>query len=812
MFRLLLSHAPAIRSLLTIGLLFVAASGSLRAQAQVVRGVVVDQTGAGLPGVLLEVMDGTRVVATITTSADGSFEIPPEAGGSTVVASLSGFQPATVARADSARIVLALAYSMATTAVVAPELSAASPTSSLLGNDLPADTVSRLPSSKLQARESLPLLPAVVRGPDGLMQLGGARPHETPLLLDGFNVTDPATGISSINLPFETVGGVEVLRDPMAVTYGGLIGGLVQLDSRQGGDEFKAGVQGFVPRPRLSNPGFGRLEGIFPRVHVSGPLLGGRLHYVGAVEYDFERIAVPGVTQGSGPNLVQESATVFGRLDARINERNSVTFETLVFPNSTDSLGLSPRRDLYATTDLRERDVFAGGIVRHVLDGPGVLTLRFGVLTHSTELVPNGGGASWISPIGWSRNWFAHFSRHSARYSAEGVWSRTLKSPGGSHDLTLSGGVNTRSLTSTSAEGPVRVESTTGNLVRTVDFDDMSRVSVRDTIVDLAARDVWRLHERFQVDAGVRVDGARQYGPIAPSVRSGVRYTLKTKALTVIKAGVGTFVGNVPLAAAAFARHPRRIDRRMGDLGGEMIEAVYQPIAAALSFPRARVATVELERQIRPGLDAQIGFTKRESSRLATLDVPSQTGTVPIAIRSNGTASYHEIQLSVRQTWTDGQQIFASFVRSSAEGELNDFASVTQTFDVPLIQTGGRARFAADAPNRLLVWGTFNFPRKIVLSPVVEWRSGFPYSMLTQRQRYFGTPNSQRYPPFMAADAVIYKTFTVHNRSADLGLQIFNITNHFNPRDVYAVVGSPQFGGFANGVGRIVRGYMLVKW
>jgi hypothetical protein len=448
-----------------------------------------------------------------------------------------------------------------------------------------------------------------------------------------------------------------------------------------------------------------------------------------------------------------------------------------------------------------------------VLDGPGVLTLRFGVLTHSTELVPNGAGASWISPLGWSRNWFAHFDRHAVRYSAEGSWTRTLnRSRTGSHDLTLSGGVNVRSLTSTSAEGPVRVENTAGTLVRTVDFGDMARVDVRDSIVEVALRDVWRPHERLQVDAGVRVDGARQYGPLAPSVRSGVRYSLRTKTLTVIKAGVGTFVGSVPLAAAAFARHPRRVDRRMGEPGGAMMEAVYQPIAAPLSFPRARVATIELERQIRSGLDAQLGFTMRESSRLATLDVPAQSGTVPIAVRSTGTSSYHEIQLSVRQSWTDGQQLFASYVRSSAEGELNDFATLTQTFDVPLLQPGGRAQLAADTPNRLLVWGTFNFPRKVVISPVVEWRSGFPYSMLTERQRYFGTPNSLRFPPFMSADAVIYKTFTVHNRSADLGLQIFNITSHFNPRDVYAVVGSPQFGAFTNSVGRIVRGYMLVKW
>ena len=50
------------------------------------------------------------------------------------------------------------------------------------------------------------------------MRLGGARAYETPLLLDGFNVTDPATGTSSLNLPFEAVRGVDALRDPMAVS------------------------------------------------------------------------------------------------------------------------------------------------------------------------------------------------------------------------------------------------------------------------------------------------------------------------------------------------------------------------------------------------------------------------------------------------------------------------------------------------------------------------------------------------------------------------------------------------------------------
>ncbi len=64
----------------------------------------------------------------------------------------------------------------------------------------------------------------------------------------------------------------------------------------------------------------------------------------------------------------------------------------------------------------------------------------------------------------------------------------------------------------------------------------------------------------------------------------------------------------------------------------------------------------------------------------------------------------------------------------------------------------------------------------------------------------------------MAVDAVVYKTFTVKGRSADVGIQLFNLTHHDNPRDVYAVAGSSRHGQFTNSVGTIVRGYMLLKW
>src|SRR5258708_28321516 len=159
---------------------------------------------------------------------------------------MDGFETARVQRDSGAKIVLSIGRAQETTTVIAltPTRAPSSPTTSLLGSSLTASNISRLPSARLKARESLPLLPSVVRGPDGLMQLGGARAHETPVLLDGFNVTDPATGNSSMNLPFEAVRGVHALRDPMSGTFGDLLGCLGRISSRRGGRKVALGGQG----------------------------------------------------------------------------------------------------------------------------------------------------------------------------------------------------------------------------------------------------------------------------------------------------------------------------------------------------------------------------------------------------------------------------------------------------------------------------------------------------------------------------------------------------------------------------------------
>ncbi len=771
--------------------------------------MVVDQTGLPLPGATVELLAGSTVTSTITARSDGSFEFPARLRGSRVVVRLQGFTTVSVPRADASRIVLPLARTEETIEVRGSALSESSPVAPLLGNALTATEIARLPNTRLQARESLPLLPSVIRGPDGLMRLGGARPSESPMLLDGFDVTDPATGLTSISLAYEAVNGVEVLRDPMTATYGGLMGALFKVETRAGSEK-QMGVQGFVPRPRFQSPGFGRIEGIFPRFFIGGSSKTGRVRYFSAVEYNFERIVVPDVTRGSGPNIVEKTGSLFTRLDIATSPHHQLTLHGLIFPSATDLQGLSVRRDEAAAPDVSAVDLFGGITSRRTFENSTVLTVRVGALAHNSRIRQNGSGPSLLSALGWRQNWFSHVTRDAVRYSAAVTLDRALQTSKGSHDLTVAASLRARRLRGSVSEDQVSVEDEDGSLVRAVEFGAPSSISAHDWPYDVAVRDLWRPNDRVQLDAGFRVDGISQYGAL-PSARGGIRYALDESGATVFKGGVGNFVGKIPLAASAFGGYPVRIESLIDPASGQERSSVFQPTVEQLRLPNAFAVTLQLERQLRPGLDAQVGFTRRSSSGLATLDVPRQGG--PLAVSSNGRSTYKEVQVSVRQTWGRSQQLFVSYVRSSARGELNDFMALFTGFDQPLLQPGGISRLSADAPHRWLAWGTLNTPFwGIVMSPVMEWHSGFPYSVVDPQYFYLGEPNGGEYPAFFGVDMIAYKTVSYKNRAADLGVQLFNLTNHDNPRAVYPVFASSQFGTFANSVGPIVRGFMMIKW
>lgn len=788
---------------------FLWASAAIAAAGQI-RGVVVDQAGLTVPGATVELRARTKVLESTVSSNDGTFAFTVSDPDGVVVVSLLGFETISVPLANAGRIELALAGVTERTTVSVTDSREATPTDATIGRAIRTETAQRLPTARQHVLDALPLLPSVVRGPDGLLQIDGARPHEAPLLVDGFNVTDPATGVSAIDLPLESVSRVDVLRDPAAVTFAGALGPLVSLETRTGGDRFEFGAQGFVPRLRYGSGGFGRVEGLFPRTYAGGQSRDGRLRYFASGEFDYERIRVPGITAGPGsPDTREVSATVFGRADLQLSARHSLTAEGIYFPGRTSLSRLSPLRQPSSAPTLDNRDVFLGVTDRFTLSTTSLLKIRVGILSHATTVSPTSNLPAEINPLGWAGASFSRLTRTATRLSASVAWERSHATATGMHTVTVESALEDESLNGTVDERPVSVRDATGVLLRRLEFGSAATLAASARHLGLAVRDNWRVTDVLQVDAGARVDWSDLGGGVVPSARLGMRYLFGDRRTTV-SGTVGRFVGAIPLSVPAFAGFPLRRDTTFDPAGAIIGSAVFTPTLAALALPRSWVATARVERHLAPGWDLLVSATQRRSSRLATVDVRADTGFLTVG--STGRTRYREIESALRHMWGEGNEAFVSYTRSSARGEINDFSTLFSGGDTEILRPGARGRLPADAPNRWLGWLTLSLSKGFILAPVVEWHSGFPYSPLTAGFDYATKPNTAAFPSFFSLDLGVFKTLTLRGRRLKTGIQVFNATNHFNPRDVYAVPGTARFGSFTNSVGPTLRGVLTFTW
>lgn len=803
--------SPAGRSALAFVLL-VAAPTLGHTQAK--RAIVLDQTNLALPGVRIDVRRGDQLIESTLTGGDGTFELVPGRPTDTVEATLEGFETTRVLRTAANRIVMGLAHRSDVTEVVASALTSSGSSMEHLGSTMTAPLAQRLPAARPRILQSLPLLPSVVRGRDGLLRIGGTRPHESALWIDGFDVTDPVTLTSAIDLPNESVKGLAVVRDPVSATFSGVLGSMASIETTAGAGEFRAGVQGFIPRPRLNaRYGLGRIEAFFPRAYVGGRL-GSHARYFSSVELNFERVPVPGVTTQSGTPAVGATGVVsFARMDIDLSPTNTLTLEGLFLPAKSSFSGLSPLQQPEAAPSVDARDLFGGVVDRIVLGSRDLLTLRVGVMNHRTQIRPAGTGDAVLRPDGWQHNWFSAVDTTGTRPSTSVTWDRSGLSARGTHTVSLTGDVQFRSMSSAISHQPIRIEDDLGRLIRSIDFASLpGPIATNDARGGAGFRDLWDVTVRLQLDLDLRLDAYEGAVGLTPSPRIGLRYVLDADGRTTLKASAGRFVGRPPLGAQAFAQFPARFDRSFDAASGALISSrAYRPVMGNLVLPRADGVALEIEEKLRPGLEAQAAIRYRKGSHLPTVMVGPAGGDAVLA--STGESEYRELQISVRQAWSADAQLFVSYVRAASNVESNDFGSMFTNLDAPLLEPNDAAAPGiADVPHRLRGWATFTLPRRVVISPAVDWRSGFPYTAQDAYRHYVGGFNTERLPTYFAMDLTTFKTFDVFTRKMDLGLQIFNVTNHFNPRDAISVVDSRRFRELTNNPGITFGGYMQVRW
>src|SRR5581483_3223238 len=367
-----------------------------------------------------------------------------------------------------------------------------------------------------------------------------------------------------------------------------------------------------------------------------------------------------------------------------------------------------------------------------------------------------------LTPEGWQRNWFSSVDVTGRRTAVSATWDRAGLVAHGSHSVSATLRVHHRAMDGTLADKTIRVTNEDGMLVRLVEFGAAGPLDPSELNVGGGVRDLWDVNGRLQLDLGARLDGGAATPVAAP--RFGLRYLVDEAGRTTLRASAGRYAGRVPLAAEAFGALPPRTNSYFDPVTGAPVRTVvYQPAVSVLPLPRADAVAIEVEHRLTPTLELQAGARMRHGSHLPSVDVPVDAGG-ETRLLGTGTSDYRELQVAVRKTWTNQSQFFVSYVRATSKGDTNDFGSLFTNLDAPLLDRNARAVTSADVPHRLRGWATFSLPLQTVVSPAVDWRTGFPYSALNLYQQYAEPPNSRRFPNYLSVDVTAFKTFDLFGR------------------------------------------------
>ena len=360
-------------------------AGSALAQTSTtgsIEGTVTDSAGAAVPGIAVKV-SGSNLIAPQTSTTDGSGRykvqnVPPGKYSVTIEAD-KGFAKferneveVNLSKTSSVDVQLQPAGAQASVTVTDTAGAAVDITQTTTGTSVSSDQFSNFPTQRT-VQGLYTIAPTVTRsglrdatGRDRDPSVAGSSGPENNYILDGLNTTDPAFGGSGANLPFEFVQEVEIKTGAYGPEYGRATGGIFNVVTKRGTNEFHGEVYGF-----------GTTKGLVREVK-NFPFTGSAFN--GFSEADF------GATLG-GP-IIKEKLTFFGAFNPqkRKNYYLTQTFHqpvqndvTIPFYAGNITWAVSPKHTFTASTfgDFTKVDGFLATAALNNVSGFGDNTQAF---------------------------------------------------------------------------------------------------------------------------------------------------------------------------------------------------------------------------------------------------------------------------------------------------------------------------------------------------------------------------------------------------------------------------------------------------
>jgi hypothetical protein len=778
-----------------------------------VTGRIIDQSELPLPGVTVVLQPPPPASPlTASTDADGrfAFDVPP--GTYQLAADLSGFThlERTVVVSEG---VATVDLTMMVTLNESVSVSAAAPAPAI-GAPTPAaeatvsrDVIEASPRQNNTFDDVLPLLPTVVRGPDGLISVAGSRAPQGQMLVDGFSQNDPVLGEPDVQLPVDPVASMQVLTNGYAAEYGRAAAGVTLVHMRGGSDRFRFSVDSFDPRLHFQGGGIHGVEAWEPDMGVSGPIVKGRLWFAQALDYRYVRDYYETVNGNQSSKYT--AGLSWTSLDWQAGKGHRLSAWLALDPQKTDHI------DIGAFTPQDTVPGLTRGGPRLAVEDHLVVglrsTLEIGAQASSipTQVTPNGTAPYLVGHDVATGSYFDQQDRRASRDEVTGVFTRTS----GGHLVKAGGLVGRMAFDGTETASPVEQLRSDGTVARTIAFSGPAHLAASTRELGAFVQDTWTVTPRVTIDAGVRYDRSSIAADGVLGPRFGIVWKVDTH--TTITGSAGVFGDKLPLAAAAFPQYPSRTITVPDDSGGDALQAVpyLNLLPRPLRTPRATAWNVQFDRRFDSGFVARVGYLERSGSDEPIVDVDPAAGA--LVLTSGGRSRSRSLETTIGYRIGDsGQSVFVSYVRASARGDLNDFVSLFGNLIEPFVQPNATGPLAVDVPNRVLTWAVIAMPWQITLAPFLEIRSGFPYSPIDDGWNDVGPRNGERFPAFAAFDFYVAKIVKLPHGLPDarVGVKLYNLTGTGNWRDIQRDLARPDFGTLYNPVPREIRSVFEILW
>lgn len=687
-------------------------------------------------------------------------------------------------------------------------------------NVVRSETLKAQPIRTETYQAAISLTPGVIRDANGNDYLKGTRAGQSAYTVNGADVTDPSTGKLAFEIPLEAAGSVQVEENPYSAESGRFTGGVTNLQTKGGRDKFQVSAARFFPT--FHNIVSTKVDSFRPRLTLSGPIVQKRLNFLQSFEYRFTRSFVPSLPKGKNDTTL-EGVNAFTQLDWTINKNNSLRFNFALFPQKIRNLGLDTFDTAASTPNFKQRGALFLVSEQSIFSDASFMSSSINYKTFDVDIFAKSDQPFNITPDVNTGGYFADTRRRTKRLQwQETYYSRPLRFYG-DHSLKFGVELDSISVGGQLRFSPISIRRSDGTLAERVDFTPSAPLDFSYMESSAFLQDNWTISPKLKLDFGLRFDrdGVTRRNNISP--RFSFLYQTSRNGHTIIRGGVGIFYDRslTPTgyfdreadddtldARAAFEQTPERIVTDFAANGVTVTGGPRRYETRLEEHPRTSRSfrwSLQLDKAISRDLTVRVGFLERSTAHDLLIE-PVITGpnTGELVLGSRGRSSYDELQFVAVYNNKKLGYWNASYVLSRAQGDLNTVDKFFADTPAFILRPNEYGPLPFDSTHRFLFYGQIDISKKhdIRIAPLIEARTGFPFSKVNDRLEFVGPRGrAGRLPPYFSLDLQVSKGFQLpffKDKRARVGVALFNLTHHFNPRDVQTNIASPNFGKFYN--------------